>query len=76
MGLYENIDIDFAKRTSKIIEQYKQHIPRGSENFEVTLLVNCLVGLLILPQQKRYDLIPDVPVDELADLAHPEFLYS
>lgn len=63
MGLYENIDTDFANRTLRIIEQYNEHIPRGRENYEVTLLVNCLLGLLILPQQKRYNSIPDVSLD-------------
>jgi hypothetical protein len=65
MGLYENIDTDFANRTLRIIEQYDEHIPEGPDKYEVTLLVNCLLGLLVLPQQRRYDGIPDVPLDNL-----------
>ena len=77
MGAYENIDIDFAKRTLKIPEQYDQTKQPGLENFEVTLLVNCLIGLLVLPQQRRNDLIPDVPVEELADWGiEPGFIGS
>jgi hypothetical protein len=67
MGAYENIDIDFAERTLKILDQYDQTKQPGPENFEVTLLVNCLIGLLVLPQQRRPELIPYLPVDRLAD---------
>jgi hypothetical protein len=35
MGIYENIDIDFAKRTLRIIEQYDQNKQPGPENYEV-----------------------------------------
>lgn len=66
MGIYGNIDTDFAKRTLKIIEQYDHAKQLGPENFEVTLLVNCFVGLLILPHERRINLIPDVGLDELA----------
>jgi hypothetical protein len=67
MGLYKNIDIDFASRTLRIIEQYDEYILTSQENYEVTLLVNCLLGLLILPQERRYDLIPNNPVDDLPE---------
>ena len=60
MGIYKDIDTDFALRTLRIIEQYDQAKQPGRENFEVTLLVNCFVGLLILPHERRMRLIPDV----------------
>lgn len=65
MGVYEDIDIDFAKRTLRIIEQYDLAKVPGPENFEVTLLVNCLVGLLILPHERRIEVIPDLAVEKL-----------
>jgi hypothetical protein len=65
MGIYKNIDTDFAKRTLKTIEQYDQAKQPGPENFEVTLLVNCFVGLLILPHARRMNLIPDLAIDKL-----------
>ena len=65
MGIYKDIEKDFAKRTLKIIEQYDKTKHPGPENFEVTLLVNCLVGLLILPHERRVDVIPDVEVSKL-----------
>lgn len=77
MGLYDNIDVDFAARTVKIIQQYDQCTRPGPENFEVTLLVNCLVGLLILPQQRRYDSIPDTPIEDLAQWSiEPAFIQN
>ena len=77
MGLYTNIDVDFAERTLKIIEQYDRSKQKGPENFEVTLLVNCLVGLLILPHERRTDLIPDVAIEELGEWSiDPSFIKS
>src|SRR5882672_895057 len=77
MGAYPNIYIDFAKRTLRILEQYDQTEQPAPENFEVTLLVNCLIGLLVLPQQRRNKLIPDIPVDKLADWGiEPGFIES
>lgn len=77
MGLYKNIDVDFAKRTLRIIEQYDLTKQRGRENFEVTLLVNCLVGLLVLPHERRMKLIPDIALEELGEWSiDPEFVTS
>jgi len=77
MGLYKDIDIDFAKRTLKIIEQYDKAKQPGPENFEVTLLVNCLVGLLILPHERRINVIPDVGIEKLREWSiDPSFINS
>jgi len=75
MAEYENIDIDFAKRTLKILKQYDQTRQTREESFEVTLLINCLVGLLVLPQKHRLDLIPDILVEDLKEWnIDPEFI--
>jgi hypothetical protein len=58
MGYYENQDLDFVKRTKEIIEQYDSFQLNTDEKYEVTLLLNCFVGLLILPQQKLFDELP------------------
>ena len=43
----------------------------------MTLLVNCLVGLLILPHERRTDLIPDVAIEELSEWSiDPSFIKS
>jgi hypothetical protein len=58
MSQYVNQEFDFVDRTRKIIEQYdKSAIPK-KDKFEVTLFLNCLIGLLILPQQYWYDDLP------------------
>lgn len=65
MGIYKEIDTDFAERTLRIIEQYDRAKQAGTENFEVTLLVNCFVRLLILPHERRIGLIPEVGLHKL-----------
>jgi hypothetical protein len=51
---YVKIERDFIERTLKIIDQYEELV-RGrigpEHEYEVTLLMNCLLGLLIYPQQ-------------------------
>jgi len=59
MSYYKQQEFDFVDRTKQIIEQYDNGIiPTEKEKYEVTLFLNCLVGLLILPQQKWYDDLP------------------
>lgn len=56
---YEKVERDFIKRTLKIIEQYDSYIESlpnsqtNSENFDITLLVNCLIGLLVVPYEYK-----------------------
>ncbi len=49
---YNEISRDFAQRTKLLIESYKGE-------YEVTLLVNCCLGLLIVPKEKDFNKIPD-----------------
>ncbi|WP_457592393.1 HEPN family nuclease [Hydrogenimonas sp.] len=49
---YENIENDFVERTLKLIREY-------TGEFEVTLLINCCLGLLVLPKEKHLNSIPD-----------------
>lgn len=58
MSHYLHQEFDFVERTKKIIEQYDNLKLPEKDKFEVTLLINCLVGLLILPQQNWYDSLP------------------
>ena len=46
---YRKIESDFIKRTLSIIEEY-------SGDNEVTLLINCCIGLLVLPKEKYKNL--------------------
>ncbi|MDT3367544.1 MAG: hypothetical protein LIR40_02720 [Bacteroidota bacterium] len=58
MSHYNNQELDFVFRTKKIIKQYDSFQIEKAEKYEVTLLLNCLVGLLILPQQHWFDSLP------------------
>jgi hypothetical protein len=43
----------------------------GAEVYEVTALMNSMLGLLVFPQQKYVDAIPETPIEELARLGWP-----
>jgi len=51
MSAYQQQEFDFIDRTKKILEQYNSIKLPKKEKFEVTLLLDCFVGLLVLPQQ-------------------------
>ena len=54
MTNYAKMERDYISRTLEILKQYDSHIlpavPKDQQ-YEVTLLMNCLLGLLIYPQQ-------------------------
>lgn len=52
MSHYSQGEFDFVKRTLKILVQYEKKLtlPK-SEKYEVTLFINCLMGLIVVPQQ-------------------------
>ncbi|MDR0436882.1 MAG: hypothetical protein LBH22_01120 [Bacteroidales bacterium] len=63
MGAYEKQNLDFVKRTKKITEQYKEY----GGNFDVTLLLNCLVGLLIIPYEDLRRKLPEKLPEKIID---------
>ena len=68
MSNYKIQEIDFIKRTKRIIEQYEQlvmPIVPKIEQYETTLFLNCLVGLLIIPEQKWFENLPETVVTEI-----------
>ena len=64
MSAYLQQEFDFIERTQKIIEQYNSFQLKEEEKFEVTLLLNCFVGLLILPQQAWLNYLPETIISE------------
>jgi hypothetical protein len=58
MSIYKKQEFDFILRTFKIIEQYQLLKLPKEENYEVTLMINCMVGLLVLPQQQWFSHLP------------------
>lgn len=59
MSHYKQQEYDFINRTKAIIKQYDSFEKSKDENYRVTLLLNCMVGLLILPQQEWYSRLPN-----------------
>jgi hypothetical protein len=70
---YENLVSDFAQRTKANLELVDREARRGATGtaFEVTQLVNSMLGLLVFPQQRWFDRIPKTPMSELVDAGWP-----
>ena len=49
--MYDKIEHDFVARTLELIEGY-------TGEYEVTFLINCCLGLIVLPKEKHYKSIP------------------
>jgi len=62
---YHNVVEDFARRTRENLRQLHMLQTRGVQVYEVTALVNSMLGLLVFPQQKYVDSIPATPLEEL-----------
>jgi hypothetical protein len=64
---YQNLVRDFATRTLKNLEAVENAIRRDGEAelYEVTQLINSMLGLLVFPEQKYLDRVPRTPVAEL-----------
>jgi len=61
MGNYVDFEQDFIMRTMMLIQQYYDEIvPKKSfyEQFNYTLLINCLFGLIVMPKERAMSAIP------------------
>ncbi len=57
----------FFERTKLVLEQYDQMVqnkPECFEAYEITLLCNCLLGLLVFPKEKFYQSINNSMLSE------------
>ncbi|PID45390.1 MAG: hypothetical protein CSB47_08900 [Proteobacteria bacterium] len=61
MGNYRNFEKDFVTRTIELIEQYNQMIPNEpfERQFNYTLTLNCLLGLIVMPKERVINTIPN-----------------
>ena len=61
MGNYKDIEHDFIDRTLKLIAQYESVLHRFpfEEQYNYTLLLNCLLGIIVLPKERLYSHIPN-----------------
>lgn len=60
MGNYRNLEIDFIERTLEIISQYEAllHKFEFDKQYNHTLLINCLLGLIVFPKEKAISYLP------------------
>jgi len=72
---YRQFECDFILRTLKIIEQYETFVEKkvpDAEKYEVTLLINCFVGLLILPHELHFKRNPSLSLIKLEEWGLPK----
>ncbi|WP_048441058.1 HEPN family nuclease [Caenimonas sp. SL110] len=58
MSYLSNFERSFSEHTLAVIEEY-------SGTYDATLLINCLLGLLVVPKETVLNAIPDTPLSEL-----------
>jgi HEPN pEK499 p136 len=68
MAGYKDFNKDVIERTIEIVDSYDKI---KGEKYEVTLLINCLTGLLVLPKEilskKKCYSLPDSNLEDLKD---------
>ena len=69
--IYEDVVRDFASRTKKNLEVIETLQNEGREVFEVTQLINSMLGLLVFPQQRYIQSIPKTPLKQLENEGWP-----
>ncbi|NSW54183.1 MAG: hypothetical protein HPY85_16905 [Anaerolineae bacterium] len=69
---YNNLVKDFAQRTRENLAYIDAAHARGENVYEVTQLVNSLLGLLIFPQQRWVNRVPRIGLEELVRRGWPE----
>lgn len=62
---YKNLVKDFVERTRSNLEVVRSVAKTDGEAYEVTQLINSMLGLLVFPEQEFYEKIPET---KLADL--------
>lgn len=80
MTAYKDVVLDFIRRTRRNLELVREHAEAEDAGgisdeerraFEVTQLVNSMLGLLVFPQQKCFNAIPMTPLAELEQNGWP-----
>jgi hypothetical protein len=69
---YSNVVKDFAERTRANLELIEHSALAGQEGYEITQLVNSLLGLLVFPQQRYFERIPALTMSEMKEAGWPE----
>ena len=70
--MYGDVVADFAYRTEMNLQHIEKEAAAAKNRvFEVTQLVNSMLGLLVFPQQEFVDHIPRTPLSELEAAGWP-----
>lgn len=70
--IYQNLVKDFALRTRANLEVVRDiHKEEPGSVYEVTQLVNSMLGLLVFPQQRYIKSIPALPLSDLKEQGWP-----
>ncbi|MCO5199447.1 MAG: HEPN family nuclease [Anaerolineae bacterium] len=74
MDYNKEIVQDFAQRTLQNLEFIEQKVKDDpdAELYEVTQLINSLLGLVVFPQQHFYEKVPETPLEKLAECGWPD----
>jgi len=62
---------DFASRTRQNLEYIEKQQQLGENVYEVTQLINSLLGLIVFPQQGTLERIPRTPLTDLESQGWP-----
>ena len=65
MGNYRHIEIDFIDRTLNLIAQYEKDLHQYpfERQYNHTLLINCLLGLVVFPKERAISYLPNQRID-------------
>lgn len=58
MSYLSNFERSFSEHTLAVVEEY-------SGKYDATLLINCLLGLLVVPKETVLNAIPETPLSDL-----------
>lgn len=73
---YHDLVRDFAERTRHNLRLIEERAAAGDRAYEVTQLINSMLGLLVLPQQHYYERVPRLTIAQLRERGWPEPVLS
>lgn len=64
MGNYQDIETEFIERTIRLIDQYYDVLEQYhyEEQFNYTLTINCMLGLIVMPKERDFSYIPNTRI--------------
>ncbi|MFO0788063.1 MAG: HEPN family nuclease [Pirellulales bacterium] len=64
---YDNLIRDFAERTLKNLEAIEAAVKTDpdADVYEVTQLINSMLGLLVFPKERFFKYIPPIPLEDV-----------